>query len=436
MYKFEKIILIMPIRQIALGTSPYTFTNDKGEEVKGYWFRNEDGQDQLAVQNSDGRWQGVFKQDDGTYRAVGDVSFIPTQRIKDESGREGEIVVTPNGNYWDNGYKSAFHSEDSLNFLNALTVGGLNNLSPTQWLGRAKDAVQTFKGNMSGTEFRDRWLNGNNGIVSDQFAEEHPYLSNAINMAGDIGLGFASSAGRNLAKTALKINRGRVYYSGAPTAQTMSDGSIKIFDDFKNYTGQVWGSDNYNYAKAMARTKPMDAVEGYDWDGTVNSFMVDPKELNVKTLPTGKRYSVAGQMPLKIDANGQLKLNTSGNTEFVDVNTFKSGKRSIKPLEIEKPNRFASDINSGQSKLVTSQNEAVSHLFGQGADAVELPHMIDGDWYRRGFTTNSISLRPNAPRYNISQGKSKWSLFTPMFEQSMKGTKLAKPLNFISSNNN
>lgn len=33
----------MPTRQITLGTSPYTFTNDKGEDVKGYWFRNQDG---------------------------------------------------------------------------------------------------------------------------------------------------------------------------------------------------------------------------------------------------------------------------------------------------------------------------------------------------------------------------------------------------------
>ena len=46
----------MSIKQITLKTSPYTFTNDKGEVVKGYWFRNEEGNDQLAVQDSSGRW--------------------------------------------------------------------------------------------------------------------------------------------------------------------------------------------------------------------------------------------------------------------------------------------------------------------------------------------------------------------------------------------
>jgi hypothetical protein len=71
---------------------------------------------------------------------------------------------------------------------------------------------------MSGAEFGNRWINGNNGIVSDQFAQEHPYLSTAINMSGDMGTGFTALTGRNLLKTALKINRGRVYYSGAPTA--------------------------------------------------------------------------------------------------------------------------------------------------------------------------------------------------------------------------
>ena len=429
----------MPIntRQITLEISPYTFTNKKGQERQGYWFTDEnDGKQKLAVQDDTGRWQAVYKQDNGSYKSVGDVSFIPTQRIKDENNRDYELVVTPNGNYWDSGYKSDFHPEDGLQFLNIITMGGLNNLSPTQWLGRAKDAIQTFRGNMSGAEFGNRWINGNNGIVSDQFAQEHPYLSTAINMSGDMGTGFTALTGRNLLKTALKINRGRVYYSGAPTAQTLSDGSVKLFDDFKNYTGQVWGSDNYNYAKAMSKTKPRDLAEGYDWDGTVNSFMVDPKELNIKTLPTGKEYSGAGQMPLKIDARGQLKLNTSGNTESINVNTFKQGKRSVTPLEVEKPNRFAPDIESGESKLVTSQNQAVSHLFGQGADAVELPHMIDSDWYGRGFTTNSISLRPNAPRHNISQGKSKWSLFNPMFEQSMKNTKPVKPIPFVNSNGN
>lgn len=424
----------MPTRQITLGTSPYTFTNDKGEDVKGYWFRNPDGDDQLAVQDDNGRWQGVFKQDDGSYRAAGDVSFIPTQKIKDESGRESELVVTPNGNHWDNGYKSAYHPEDSVEFANILTAGGLNNLSPTQWLRRTKDAIQTAKGNMSGAEFRDHWLNGNNGIVSDQFAENHPYLSMAVNMAGDMGLGLTASASKNLAKTALKINRGRVYYSGSPLARTMPDGDIKIFDDFKDYKGQVWGSDNYNYAKAMSRARPSDAADGYDWEGAVHSFMVDPKELNTKTLPTGKGYSGAGQMPLKIDANGQLKLNSNGNTELYDVRTGKGN--SIKPLEIEQPDEFAPDIQSGQSKPVTSQNQAVSYLFGQGADAVELPHMVDGDWFGNAFETNSISLRPNAPRYNISQENSKWSLFDPMFRQSMKNTKLTKPMSFVTSNRN
>lgn len=62
--------------------------------------------------------------------------------------------------------------------------------------------------------------------------------------------------------------------------------------------------------------------------------------------------------------------------------------------------------------------------------------MIDGDWFHNSFETNSISLRPNAPRYNISQGKSKWSLFDPMFKQSMQNTKLTKPMSFANSNRN
>lgn len=85
--------------------------------------------------------------------------------------------------------KSAFRSEDIPAYANALTGGFLLNLSPSQWARRGYDA-------MTGNLTPESWFGGNNGIVSDEFAKEHPYLSNAANLATDlIGFGAIKLAG-------------------------------------------------------------------------------------------------------------------------------------------------------------------------------------------------------------------------------------------------
>ena len=87
--------------------------------------------------------------------------------------------------------------------LNIGTLGGLNNLSPTQWARRAYDLRKAIKGNMSWDKFGNNWFYGNNGLVSDKYAQEHPYASAAINLAGDIGAFGTFSALRKLPKYAM-----------------------------------------------------------------------------------------------------------------------------------------------------------------------------------------------------------------------------------------
>lgn len=62
--------------------------------------------------------------------------------------------------------------------FNAYTFGGFNNLSPTQWVGRAIDFIQ-------GDNMWDSWIKGNSGIVSDKFQAEHPIVSTALNAISD-----------------------------------------------------------------------------------------------------------------------------------------------------------------------------------------------------------------------------------------------------------
>lgn len=92
-------------------------------------------------------------------------------------------------------YKSAFHSEDTLDFINALTGNILGRLSPTQ-TGRA--IYDTFDNDLSDKQKLESWFLGNNGIVSDKYTEEHPISSALINLVGDagtylIGVGIAKN---------------------------------------------------------------------------------------------------------------------------------------------------------------------------------------------------------------------------------------------------
>lgn len=64
--------------------------------------------------------------------------------------------------------------------VNVMSGGFLNRLSPTQNIGLIIDAVQ-------GDNIMQSWL-GNSGITSDNFAQNHPYLTFGINFLGDAGL--------------------------------------------------------------------------------------------------------------------------------------------------------------------------------------------------------------------------------------------------------
>jgi hypothetical protein len=70
--------------------------------------------------------------------------------------------------------------QPDMETFNGITGGFFNRLSPTQNARLVWDAA-TGKNPTS-------WF-GNNGIVSDKFAEEHPYLAMTANLVGDVALG-------------------------------------------------------------------------------------------------------------------------------------------------------------------------------------------------------------------------------------------------------
>ena len=113
--------------------------------------------------------------------------------------------------------------------LNIGTLGGLNNLSPTQWARRAYDLREAIKGNMSWDKFGNNWFYGNNGLVSNKYAQEHPYASAAINLAGDIGAFGTFSALRKLPKyaTLMKAENKAAQEATALNWRDMLSNSVK-----------------------------------------------------------------------------------------------------------------------------------------------------------------------------------------------------------------
>lgn len=147
---------------------------------------------------------------------------------------EDQLIVTPHGNRVNykglqvpSQYDMQEHPSDDQGYqlqtsdlFNAMTLGGLHNLSPTQWARRAWDLGETAFGDKSFTEYINDWTFGNNGIVSNKFAREHPYLSAGINMVGDAA-----------------ILGGKAWMDNRPTTLSVTHRSPKEFDINNFYTG-------------------------------------------------------------------------------------------------------------------------------------------------------------------------------------------------------
>ena len=110
------------------------------------------------------------------------------------------------------------HALDNYNIFNNVmdfyrigSGGLLNRLSPTQNLRFLYDVV-------TGENIGDSWL-GNHGIVSDEFAQEHPYLSMLANTIGDLGSLYGISRTNAYLNGYKPIGEGassKVYVSNSP----------------------------------------------------------------------------------------------------------------------------------------------------------------------------------------------------------------------------
>ena len=122
----------------------------------------------------------------------------------------GNIANHPDAKYMSNAYldaqiQKAKNTEEAdkkagevnpLTMLNLASAGMSNYMSPTQVVRLGYDVV-TGKGK---DYLKGKFFEGNNGIVSDSFAKEHPLWSMTINGIGDVAIPLAPFAIKNIPK--------------------------------------------------------------------------------------------------------------------------------------------------------------------------------------------------------------------------------------------
>lgn len=99
-----------------------------------------------------------------------------------------EVTITANN---PSNYRSSFDGslDNYINTINSMTGGLINRFSPTQNIRALYDLYPLSKGEMSTNDYLNSLIEGNNGVVSDKFASEHPNLSIGINTGLDTLVG-------------------------------------------------------------------------------------------------------------------------------------------------------------------------------------------------------------------------------------------------------
>ena len=137
-----------------------------------------------------GQWRELNYEGNGDFSTQtenGKMSFTTGRKSPKSIVGNKEIVVTPEQttvqDKQDNtkNYYSAYNPDDIIKGFNALTLGGFSNLSLSQLARKAYDTGKFLTGNMTLSGLTDSWINGNNGLVSQKFAKEHPNLTLGIN---------------------------------------------------------------------------------------------------------------------------------------------------------------------------------------------------------------------------------------------------------------
>lgn len=166
--------------------------------------------------------------------------------------------------------------------FNALTGGIFNQLSPTQL------ARNLYNIAVQDPNFAEQFVNGNNGLVSDEFAANNPLTSAFINLIGDGVILGGPSAVRNAGNVGRAVVR-----SVKPVAENMK----QVVDNARNYANYLSRVAAYNNRGRLGSTLIPDptvteetaqAALGNVKNAIARGVAADPSDIKILNTDVGK----------------------------------------------------------------------------------------------------------------------------------------------------
>lgn len=181
--------------------------------------------------------------------------------------------------------KNMFHranvaAEDKRVARSSNFEAALNFMSPTTYIGALFDAAQGKK------SFMDSMLDGNSGIVTDNFQREHPYLAMGANFLGDLVTGALADKALKGMLSLGKVRPANIADDVATAATTNASKSSYLSTlDTSVQNAINTAKTKLSSPPALGQEVPLHKILGRKRVRRINSFMKkDVKDRIIKTL--------------------------------------------------------------------------------------------------------------------------------------------------------
>ena len=276
--------------------------------------------------------------------------------------------------------------------FNALTGGIFNQLSPTQ-LARNLYNIATQDPN-----FAEQFVNGNNGLVSDEFAANNPLTSAFVNLIGDGVILGGPSAVRNAGNVGRAVVR-----SVKPVAENMK----QVVDNARNYANYLSRVAAYNNRGRLNVGVPVPNFEvtedvaraalGNVKNNMASGKLIDPSDLRILSTEMGQSIVLkdGNEEILSLVANNlkhpkvQLlnKVYTGADLDPSDITAIVEDDRLLSKLP-----------DDTRNALIDAYDDALYQNFANAADKAEaakgiLPK-LRGEKYKTQISNELASTRP------------------------------------------
>lgn len=271
--------------------------------------------------HADGGFLNAFLEDNGentTFVRENNhpVAFDNEGNLTDQvTGEKGVmmapgVTVTQDGRPLGYRYNSAFDGSlgNFMDVTNVLTGGMANRLSPTQNARFIYDAA-------TGGDWVNSWF-GNNGVTSDKFAQEHPYLSMGTNVLLDaafpsVGYGVSKMNGLKTSPKSSMIfmDRTPAFMSEldwSPESWFKTRGSIGY--DKEDVDALLSHVPEYTKIEQQAKVNGtwLKNADGTDWEGSPREWVMLQSQAAQKLSPDFFYSGREGTRPFNPSYRGEV----------------------------------------------------------------------------------------------------------------------------------